>query len=70
MKLRPKLMIGIGVPLLLAFLILGLIVRTIASDTIETATATIMRETAAHCRTALDDFIEQRGTTRCPRPRI
>jgi putative methyl-accepting chemotaxis protein signaling domain protein len=60
MKLRPKLMIGIGVPLLLAFLILGLIVRTIASDTIETATATIMRETAAHCRTALDDFIEQR----------
>ena len=34
MKLRPKLMIGIGVPLLLAFLVLGLVIRAIAINSI------------------------------------
>nr|WP_314806093.1 methyl-accepting chemotaxis protein [uncultured Selenomonas sp.] len=61
MKLRPKLMIGIGVPLLLAFLILGLIIRAIAINSIETSTEQIMRETASHCETALDDFIGERA---------
>lgn len=61
MKLRPKLMIGIGVPLLLAFLVLGLIIRAIAINSIETSTATIMRETATRCEMALDDFITQRA---------
>ena len=60
MKLRPKLMIGIGVPLLLAFFILGLIIRTIAINSIETSTAAIMRETASRCEMALDDFIKER----------
>ena len=63
MKLRPKLMIGIGVPLLLAFLVLGLVIRAIAINSIETSTATIMRETATRCEMALDDFIEQRVAT-------
>ena len=61
MKLRPKLMIGIGVPLLLAFLVLGLVIRAIAINSIETSTATIMRETATRCEMALDDFIGQRA---------
>ena len=61
MKLRPKLMIGIGVPLLLAFLVLGLVIRAIAINSIETSTATIMRETATRCEMALDDFIKQRA---------
>ena len=61
MKLRPKLMIGIGVPLLLAFLVLGLVIRAIAISSIETSTATIMRETATRCEMALDDFIGQRA---------
>ena len=61
MKLRPKLMLGIGVPLLLAFLILGLIIRAIAINSIETSTEQIMRETASHCETALDDFIGERA---------
>ena len=60
MKLRPKLMMGIGVPLLLAFLVLGLVIRAIAINSIETSTATIMRETATRCEMALDDFIGQR----------
>ena len=60
MKLRPKLMIGIGIPLFLAFLILGLIIRTIAISSIETSTAAIMRETASRCEMALDDFIRER----------
>ena len=63
MKLRPKLMMGIGVPLLLAFLVLGLVIRAIAINSIETSTATIMRETATRCEMALDDFIEQRVAT-------
>ena len=63
MKLRPKLMMGIGVPLLLAFLVLGLVIRAIAINSIETSTATIMRETATRCEMALDDFIGQRVAT-------
>ncbi len=75
MKLRPKLMIGIGVPLLLAFFILGLIIRTIAINSIETSTAAIMRETASRCEMALDDFIgwipsQSHGTTRRLHPKI
>ncbi|WP_315453270.1 methyl-accepting chemotaxis protein [uncultured Selenomonas sp.] len=54
-------MIGIGVPLLLAFLVLGLVIRAIAINSIETSTATIMRETATRCEMALDDFIGQRA---------
>ena len=56
-------MIGIGVPLLLAFLVLGLVIRAIAINSIETSTATIMRETATRCEMALDDFIGQRVAT-------
>ena len=62
-ELRPKLMIGIGVPLLLAFLVLGLVIRAIAINSIETSTATIIRETATRCEMALDDFIGQRVAT-------
>lgn len=60
MKLRPKLMIGIGVPLLLAFLILGLIIRTIAINSIETSTEQIMRETASRCDMTLNDRMRER----------
>ena len=58
MKLKPKMLLGIGVPLIVVFLIVGFVISTMASSALTESKQSGMYEMGEHYAQAIDKIVE------------
>ena len=57
MKLKPKMMLGIGIPLFVTFLVMGFAIYTMASSALRDATQGKLNETAQHYAYQIEELV-------------
>ena len=57
MKLKPKMMLGIGIPLVLAFLIMGIAIYSMASSALRESTSASLEEMSQHYAHEIDSVV-------------
>ncbi|BEU86787.1 methyl-accepting chemotaxis protein [Selenomonas sp. TAMA-11512] len=57
MNLKPKMMLGIGVPLVIVFIIMGIVIDRLATDGLSSAAETSVYETSEHYANAINTMI-------------
>lgn len=62
MKLKPKMMVGIGAPLVLAFIVMGVVIYVMASSALRVAVSASMVQTAEHYAEGIDGLVTSERT--------
>lgn len=62
MKLKPKMMVGIGAPLVLAFIVMGVVIYAMASSALRLAVGAGMVQTAEHYAESIDGLVTSERT--------